>query len=386
MPLPAKPMQSVAVTVEWSTTFHFLPLAVIAMAIFCGQGEAQVTSTQVALPAIGFEMRYDDSRHMIYVSLPSLNSIAFVSAATFEVVDQQFIGPGPLGIDLSHDYESIFAALSEARAVGVLDIETGQSSEIVVGAVTDDPQTIDVLEAQPNRLFVTAGTGGLAHVAQVRLDVVDNPVSVVANGDIIRARPVLAGSPLKDLLYIGAFSSPNSLSKLDLSREDAPIILGDDHGSVAGTDHLEVSPDGRRIYLGSGQVLRTGSFNQAGAVAPGIARFGGSAATVYVAKTSFNSTERDIRVGVFDTATFQEVDEVTIPCLSDGDPDDFLVISDDVLVVLDDDLLCISFNDDDGDGVSNAQDNCPDDPNSAQEDSDQDGVGRRVRRVSRGRG
>jgi hypothetical protein len=79
------------------------------------------------------------------------------------------------------------------------------------------------------------------------------------------------------------------------------------HGTVSGTDHLEVSPDGSRIYLASGQVLRTGSFIQAASIGAGVPRFGDSGNVVYV-------LDKFGVIGVYDTTTFLKVDEVNLPC------------------------------------------------------------------------
>ena len=64
-------------------------------------------------------------------------------------------------------------------------------------------------------------------------------------------------------VYVGEGFGPNSLYKLDAADPLAPIVLEDAHGTVDGTDRMSLSPDGTLIYLRSGQVLRTASFNRA---------------------------------------------------------------------------------------------------------------------------
>ena len=59
-------------------------------------------------------------------------------------------------------------------------------------------------------------------------------------------------------------------------------MLEDDHGSVSGTGRYDVSLDGLRIYLQSGQVLRSDTFIQAASVASGVPRVSPDDATLYV--------------------------------------------------------------------------------------------------------
>ena len=137
--------------------------------------------------------------------------------------------------------------------------------------------TWDVVEAKPNRLFVSANpsSSGFAWIVMVKLDE-GNQASRVASNRIIRAGPVLAVGPDKKFLHVGEGFSPASVYKLDIEQETAPIVLEDVHGSIVfgGTKHLEVSPDGSRLYLSSGQVLRTETLTGAGFIGSGVSQFG----------------------------------------------------------------------------------------------------------------
>lgn len=345
----------------------------------------QTVDIGVELGGIGFDAELDEERSLLYVSVPSLNEVVFVSTATFEVVDRVLVGSRPHGIDLSLDGSKLFVALNQAAAVAVIDLDTLAVREIVVIEGTDNNLTYDVIEGQPDRLFVTAapGSSGLARVAQVRLDQGD-AVSTVANDRIIRARPRLLRSPDGRFVYVGEGFSPQSLYKLDLDREDAPIILEDDHGSVSGTDLMEINAEGSRIYLSSGQVLRTGSFAQAGRIDAGIARFGVSQDVVYVAEyPDFSSPGSNLEVGVFDTTTFVQVDTIALPCSVDSfdRPADFVVLGEDEgFLVVSEDLVCgwvggAEELDEDRDGVLDSADNCPMVPNPNQENLDGDDFG-----------
>ena len=218
----------------------------------------------------GFDAVLHEARNQIYVSIPGRNEIAVISLTELRIIDRLLMPGTPYGIDVSIDETRLFAALRRSNAVAIVDIEQRTVSSIDLGVTTGHPTTYDVVEGEPDRLFVSAnpGSGGFAYIAQVRLDQ-GNIASRVAGGETIRKRPVLARSPDQLLVYVGAGPSPESLFKLSLQDPDAPIILEDDHGSVSGTDNLTINPSGTRIALGSGQVLRTGSFIEEGRVSEG---------------------------------------------------------------------------------------------------------------------
>ncbi len=222
------------------------------------------------LGANGFDAILDDVRGRIYVSVPTRSEIVVISTADLRIVDRLLMPGAPFGIDLSIDGTRIFAALNNSNSVAVIDIEQRSVSTIELGDTTGDPRTWDVVEGEPDRLFVSANpsSSGIAYIVQVRLDQ-GNIATRVASQNIIRARPTLARSPDQAFVYVGSGFSPNSLYKLSLLDPEAPIVLEDDHGSVGGTDNLALNQSGTRIALSSGQVLRTGSFIEEGRVSSG---------------------------------------------------------------------------------------------------------------------
>ncbi|MCZ6522263.1 MAG: hypothetical protein O7A68_00135 [Alphaproteobacteria bacterium] len=295
---------------------------------------AQSSEVMIELGGIGHDMEFDDARQRLYVTVPSFNEVVVISTESFSIVDRIIVGSRPHGIDLSIDGSQLFVALNQAGAVVVLDPDTSDMTEIVVADVLGSSLAHDVVEGKANRVFVSAnpGSGGFAWIAMIKLD--EGNASVrVANNRIIRANPVFEDSPDHRFLYIGEGFSPNSLYKLDLDQEDAPIVLEDAHGSVSGTDHLEVNPDGSRIYLTFGQVLRTGSFIQAGLVGSGIAQFGDSLDVVFVAN------EPDL-LEVYDTTSFLKVDEMILPCSFNNIEQMVILPGDSGVLVLGDDLVC----------------------------------------------
>jgi len=346
---------------------------------------ADELNIEVELGGIGHELAYDSARQLIYVTVPSLNEVVYLSAESFEVVDRVVVGSQPKGIDLNHDGSKLFVALYGAGSIAVVDLDTQAVSEIVIGDELGDHRTWDVIEAQPNRLFATANpsSSGFAWVVEVLLDPFASATRVASNR-IIRAGPVLAQSPDQRFLYVGEGFSPNSLYKLDLSVPDAPIILEDNHGSVSGTSYLQVSPDGARIHTSSGQVLRTGSFIQAGTVDPGIVRYGDDPRSLFVAVfPGFADSSDTTRIQEFDATTYVAGNTRVLNCPVERFARfaDFLVLpGDQGFLILSQDTVCGVVGDSgaldmDGDGVIDSSDNCPIDYNPLQENLDGDNEG-----------
>jgi K319L-like, PKD domain len=218
----------------------------------------------------GFDIAMDYARQQAYVSIPTRNEVAVISLESLRIVDRFLLQGSPRGIDLSLDGEHLFVALYGSNAVAKIDIDQRSVSNLDLDDATGNALTYDVVEGEPDRLFVTAapGSGGFSYVAEIRLDQ-NAAVSRVADNRIIRASPVLARSPDSLFVYTGEGFSPNSLYKLSLNDPDAGIVLEDDHGSVSGTNNLTLNATGTRIALRSGQVLRTGSFIEEGRIPSG---------------------------------------------------------------------------------------------------------------------
>ncbi len=290
----------------------------------------------IELGDIGFDMELDSLRQQLYVSVPTRNEVVIISTQSYEIIDRVIVGSRPHGIDLSLDGTLLFAALNGAGAVAYLDMESMGVTEVVVGAELGDSRAYDVVEAKSNRVFVSAnpGSSGFAYIVMIKRDQSDNAVRV-ADNRIIRAGPIFEESPDYQFLYVGEGFSPNSLYKLDISTDSAPIVLENQHGSVSGTDHLDVNSDGSRIYLGSGQVLRTGSFIQAGLIGSGVPKLNNDGSLAFVGK------EPNI-IEIYDTSTFLKLDEFTTSCSFSQiqrievlpDESGWLILGDDIVCVV----------------------------------------------------
>lgn len=294
-----------------------------------------LASRPLDLGAGGFDVALDVTRNRAYVSLPSRNEIAVVSLDDIRIVDRIALPGSPQGIDLSLDGTRLFVAITGSTTVAVIDIAQRSVSSIELGTTTGDARTYDVIEAAPDRLFVSAnpGSSGFAYIAQVRLDQ-GNVTTRAANETIIRARPTFARSPDEQFVYVGSGFSPNSLYKLSLLDPDAPIVLEDDHGSVSGTDSLVVNAASTRIALGSGQVLRTGSFIEEGRVSPG-------PSTIAVLSDQLFVAAGNGRIEAFDFATLGLAETITTSCNYASTSHIVAFDGDQSFALLQNDVLCV---------------------------------------------
>ena len=271
------------------------------------------TAAPVRLGAVGFDLELDTLRNLAYVSLPTRNEVAVISTVSGTIIRRVVVGSGPRGIDISLDGSKLYVALNGAGAIAVVDLASYSVGEIVIGDSLGSSSAWDVVEARPNRLFASAnpGSSGFAWIVQVATDA-GNAYWRVAGHTIIRAGPELVKAVDGTTLYVGEGFSPNSLYRLNLLDPLAPIVLEDQHGAVSGTDRMSLSRDGTRIYLRSGQVLRTESFIQAGVVSSGIPQVSADGQRLFVAGCrTTDYTCADNIVEVFSTQTFLPVD--TLP-------------------------------------------------------------------------
>jgi hypothetical protein len=70
-------------------------------------------------------------------------------------------------------------------------------------------------------------------------------------------------------VLIGEQGLPESLYRLDGTDPGLPVVAEDHHGDVEGTQRMAITPDGARVFLGSGQVIRTSDIIPVGAIDEG---------------------------------------------------------------------------------------------------------------------
>ena len=257
----------------------------------------------------GFALVSDPARQQLYVSVPGANEVDVLSASTLEILNRVPLGgQKPTGMSLSLDGNTLYVALNQSGSVAVVDLPSLTTRSIDASAALGNSTAWDVVEGRPHRVYVSAnpGSSGFSWLAQIATDQSDQ-VTQFPSGGIIRAAPIFVASPDHQFLYVGESAfSPQALHKFDI-RTDAPSLVADaPFGSVDGTTTLEISPDGQRLYTGSGQVLRTDTLTQVARTLFGVPRVSADGSRLYVG----NGTT----LHLFDRTTLVEMGQFTSPC------------------------------------------------------------------------
>ncbi len=136
----------------------------------------------------------DPVRHQIYASIPASEDVVVIDTVTLAVTKTLAIGSAPTGMSISPDGSKLYVALSEAEAIGIIDLD----------ALTVLPEL--PIEFAP--------------------------------------RDIEAG--LDDRLYVAPVASSNNLIQVDATSGDTQSILG----SYYENGFLEISPDRKSLYFG----------------------------------------------------------------------------------------------------------------------------------------
>jgi len=257
------------------------------------------------------DVEYDHARSRAYVSIPSQGKVVVIDTNSWLPLNDISVAPGPRGLALSIDGTRLFVAKFGVGSVAVIDLNTFNQSEIQITTQLGDSRTWDVIEAQPNRLYVSANAigagGGVAWIVQVELDN-GNAANRVASSSIIRCAPTFEVSRDLTTLYVGDCLNPQSVHKLDLTQPDAPLVAETADATLSGVNHLDTNPDGSRLHLASGQILNTSNLALVGQVGAGLSRFDTDPNRLYVFALP-NTLQ------VWNVNTLTPVTSRTLPCL-----------------------------------------------------------------------
>jgi len=256
-----------------------------------------ISGAALALPAVSLgeqnvliqfgsavhDIEYDHARSRAYVSVPGQNKVVVINTNTWLPLTEISVSPSPRGVALALDGARLYVAKYGSGSVAVIDPDTLVQTEIDVLPVLGSAPTWDVIEAQPNRLYVSAdpNSQGFAWIVQVELDN-GNTATRVASDFVIRCQPTFEASRDSTTLYVGQCFSPESVYKLDLTQANAPVVADAAPGSVFGVSHMETNPSGSRVHLASGQILNATDLTVVGQVGSGLSRFDADPTRLFV--------------------------------------------------------------------------------------------------------
>ena len=293
-----------------------------------------VAATSVELNAIGAAVVADDSRGVVYVSLPSTKEVIVIATSSGSVLTHIAVSGRPQGLALSADGATLYAALNDIGSVAYIDtLSRSVTTTVDIATELGDLGTWDVIETEPNRIFVSAnpGSGGIAYIVQIRRDQ-SNAASRVANSQIIRANPTFAASPDHSALFIGEGFSPESLYELDLTQPDAPLVARGEFGNLSGTGAIAASLDSKRVYLKSGQIVSAATLRQNSQIGPGVALPSADGKSVFVGVAPKT-------VQLYDAQTMTLTSTLRTSCRTSSITK--LARATNRLLILGDDILCL---------------------------------------------
>lgn len=196
------------------------------------------------------DVQSDPARRRVYLSVR--DHIVVLSADTYLIETQFFVGSRPTGLAMSADGSRLYVALSGGGAVSIVDLDTFAVSTVEVATEMAGAYVVDVIEARPGVVLAS----GLRYEPEVFLVTIDtsdgNRVRRVAGGEVVYGEPTLFASPDGRFVYVGNRASDPPLLKLDALATDLPVVARTDFGAAAA--QLAVSTDGTRLITGGGTI------------------------------------------------------------------------------------------------------------------------------------
>lgn len=197
---------------------------------------------------------HDAQKGIFYIPAVYESKIFIISAEPFAKTDSIMLTQRPYRIALSPDATKLYVTYSGESIFDIIDLATTSVIRTVdVASALNDDAITDIHITGDGELFV-------AGRRIVKVDA-DYSFKVVAdNLSFFSERPRFVDDD-GTYLYIEVSShTPNSLFKLDISQDTAPVVLEDDHGSVSGSHNAVLSHDATRLYMSDGTIVLTSDF------------------------------------------------------------------------------------------------------------------------------
>jgi hypothetical protein len=208
----------------------------------------------------------DGVHQRVFVSDPSNGKIVVTDYAGN--VTRQLTGlPGVVGLELSADSGTLYAAVRDADAIVAFD--TATDTETARYSAGDGPLSVALAGG---KLWFGYGSAGEGNIGSVDFSGEQPVVTLAQEGNLWYTGPMLDAAPGADTLIAGAIGqSPVALASYDVSTgTPTRTAYSTEAGSNLGD--LQVTPDGQDVVVASGapyhhQVFKTSDLTADGSYA-----------------------------------------------------------------------------------------------------------------------
>ncbi|MER5402788.1 Ig-like domain repeat protein, partial [Streptomyces sp. NPDC002599] len=228
-----------------------------------------VADTTASLPVKQpVDIVVDGVHQRVFVSDPGNGKIVVTDYAG-TVVRQLTNLPGVVGLELSADSGTLYAAVRDADAIVAFDTATG--TETARYTVGDSPVSVALAGG---KLWFSYGEAPDGNIGSVEFSVEQPVVTLEQEGSVWYNPPMLDAAPGSSTLIAAAIGgSPVSMASYDVSSGTLTRTVYDS-GSGGNLGDFQVTPDGRHVIVASGapyyhRVLRTSDLIEDGSYASG---------------------------------------------------------------------------------------------------------------------
>jgi hypothetical protein len=191
----------------------------------------------------------DPARHRVYFSVR--NEVAVLSADTYLLEKELFLGTHPTGMALSADDQKLYVALGTGGSIVVVNLNTLEWTTVEVATQLGTYVLSDVLEVRPGVVLVSG------HFL-VTVDTQNgNQVSVVAGGLNADSGAWLHKSFDGRYVYVSDLFT-DDLYQLDNSSPALPVVMN--AGTIGAGSQFVLNKPGNWLIEGGGSIYDTSAF------------------------------------------------------------------------------------------------------------------------------
>jgi trimeric autotransporter adhesin len=270
---------------------------------------------------------YDSTHDLLYASVPAnytgpnANSLVTIDPASGQVVDSVFVGENPNRLAISSDNSRVYIGIDGEAAFRWWEPATGDLGPLrpLITNSFNNPATVENMAVQPGKPdVVVVAKDSTTTTTRGDLEVFDDHSSHIPDSIYLREANSIAFASATTLVSANNQNTGRELQRFHLAGTELTLEHFD-QGSGFNTE-IETSRDGR-IYATSLRVFDVESLDQIGILLPSIPMANSVSLVQPIAELGLayvlgpdpplNGDE--VRLHVFDTATFTELTWAALP-------------------------------------------------------------------------